>query len=132
MSAIKRNVAKIKTDLTHQHELDEIFAANKRKRLIRRLCFFSVIAFVASYFMISTLISQASSLEEKEEEKSKLKQELSELKKDQSALKEEIVKLNDDEYIAKLARRDYWVSENNEIIFNIPDEKKKEKEKTSE
>lgn len=40
-------------------------------------------------------------------------------------LQEEIVKLNDDDYIAKLARRDYFLSENNEIIFNLPKEKGK-------
>lgn len=124
MSAINRNVAKIQTDLAYQHEIAGINAVNKRKRVVRRLFFFFVFASVIAYFMISTLMSQASSLEKRESEKAKLQNELVDLKKDHSGLKEEIIKLNDDEYIAKLARKDYFLSENNEIIFNIPDEKK--------
>lgn len=123
MSAIKRNVAKLETKLTQQHEIAEIRVAKKRKRLVRRLSFFAIITFATAYFMISTLISQASVIEQKQAEKEKLEQELSQLKEDQSALKEEIVKLNDKEYISKLARRDYFLSDSNEIIFTIPDEK---------
>ena len=53
------------------------------------------------------------------------------LKDKQSALEEEIVKLNDDEYIAKLARRDYFLSDEGEIIFNIPDSDKEKEEEVS-
>ncbi len=35
------------------------------------------------------------------------------------------MKLNDDDYIAKLARKEYFLSEKNEIIFSIPENKKK-------
>ena len=122
MSAISRNVTKMKTDLVHKHDIAENQAATKRKRLIRRLSFFFVLAAATTYFMVSTLLSQASALEKKEAEKAKLQQELGEIKKEQKVLKREIVKLNDDEYIAKIARRDYFLSEQNEIIFNIPDE----------
>jgi cell division protein DivIC len=127
LGAIKRNVSKLHTDLTHQHEISEIRVAKKRKRLFRRLFFFAVFGFAAAYFMISTLISQASIIEKKKAEKEKLQLELSELREEQSALKEEIVKLNDKEYIAKLARRDYFLSESNEIIFTIPEDKKQKK-----
>jgi len=44
-------------------------------------------------------------------------------------LEEEIVKLNDDEYISKLARKDYFLSENGEVIFNIPENKDKDEKK---
>jgi len=62
------------------------------------------------------------------EEKQKADQELVALKKDETILKEEIIKLNDEEYIAKLARKDFFLSDSNEIIFNLPAEKK-DKEK---
>ena len=42
-------------------------------------------------------------------------------------LKEEIVKLNDDDYIAKLARKEYFLSDDNEIIFTLPEKRKKRK-----
>ena len=31
-----------------------------------------------------------------------------------------LAKLNDDEYIAKLARQEYFLSDKNEIIFSLP------------
>ncbi|NMD72202.1 septum formation initiator family protein [Bacillus sp. DNRA2] len=129
MSAIKKNVAKIQTELTHQHEIAEVRVARKRKKLIRRLFFFALMVIATGYLMISTLISQASTIDKKQEEKEKLQHNLSELKDEQNALKEEIIKLNDKDYIAKLARRDYFLSDNNEIIFNIPEEKKQKEVK---
>lgn len=127
MGAIKnRSVAKIQTSYAKQHEAVEINVGNKRKRLFRRLIVFTIGAAVLLFFMISTLVSQSSILEEKAAEKKKLDQELTALKQKEIILEEEIVKLNDDEYIAKLARKDYFLSEGDEVIFNIPEKKKKE------
>ena len=58
-----------------------------------------------------------------------MNKELVSLKKDEVLLKEEIVKLNDDEYIAKLARKDYFLSDKDEIIFTLPETKKQENSK---
>ncbi|WP_409296422.1 FtsB family cell division protein [Peribacillus sp. SCS-26] len=120
----KRNVSKIDTDYVTQQE-KQIQTVERRKRgLIRRLTAFGVIAAVLSCLLISTLVSQAAVLEQKKEQRTKLKGDLSRLEKREKDLKDEIVKLNDDEYIAKLARRDYFLSDKGEIIFNLP--KKKE------
>lgn len=69
-----------------------------------------------------TLLDQRAILQEKEDRKEVVEQELAKLEKEQQRLEEEIVKLNDDDYIAKIARRDYFMSEEDEIIFNIPDD----------
>lgn len=76
-----------------------------------------------SYLMITSFISQSSALDKKVAQKRQLEQELTHLKKQQEILKEDIIKLNDDDYLAKLARKEYFFSENGEIIFNIPEEK---------
>ena len=55
------------------------------------------------------------------DEKEQLEKELVALKKEEVLLKEEIVKLNDDDYIAKLARKEYFLSDDNEIIFTLPE-----------
>jgi cell division protein DivIC len=125
----KRNVAKIQTSYAKQQEVAEINVNMKRKRLFRRLSVFFIGAAVLFVFMISTLVSQSSVLDEKRAEKKKLDQELALLKKQEVMLEEEIVKLNDDEYISKLARKDYFLSENGEVIFNIPDNKEKDDKK---
>ncbi|KAB2328838.1 septum formation initiator family protein [Cytobacillus depressus] len=132
MGAVKkRNVAQIHTSYVEQQEAAEIHAERKRKLLFRRLAAFFVGVAVLSFFMISTLVSQSSTMEEKLAEKKKLEHELALLKEKEVALEEEIVKLNDDEYIAKLARKDYFLSENNEIIFNLPEQREKRNKKDS-
>lgn len=120
----KRNVSKIQTTYVEQHEYAEIASARKRKLLIRRLSLFLVFASLLSYLMISSYLSQTTKLEAKIAQKKKLDGELTELKRQQEILKEDIIKLNDDEYIAKLARKELFFSKPNETIFNIPEEKK--------
>jgi cell division protein DivIC len=125
MSAIrKKNIAKIENQYVQQREKAGIAESRKRKLLFRRLAVFALFASVISYLMISTYISQSSAFEKKQEDKEQLEQKLANLQKEQEILDEEIVKLNDDEYIAKLARKEYFLSEKNEIIFNLPKEKK--------
>jgi cell division protein DivIC len=130
MSAIRsRNIAKLQNQYSTQQESMEVSSARKRKLLYRRLMVFLIIAGSISFFMISTYVSQLSALEEKEATKKQLEKQLIGLEKKQQILEEEIIKLNDDEYIAKLARKEYFLSEDNEIIFNLPE---KEEEKSSQ
>jgi cell division protein DivIC len=125
LSSVKeKNIAKIQSTYVHQQEVAEIASARKRKLLYRRLSLFLVFAAVMSYLMITSFISQSSTLDKKVAQKRQLEQELTQLKKQQQMLKEDIVKLNDDDYLAKLARKEYFFSETGEIIFNIPEENK--------
>ncbi|WP_066059222.1 FtsB family cell division protein [Robertmurraya korlensis] len=124
----KHNISKIPSQYVQHQEKAVIQNARKRTLLMRRLTVFIVIVGLAAYFIVSTLLRQSATLEAMKEEKQKADQELVALKKDETILKEEIVKLNDEEYIAKLARKDYFLSNSNEIIFNLPVEKK-DKEK---
>jgi cell division protein DivIC len=125
MSAVReKNVAKIQSTYVKQQEIAEIASARKKKLLMRRLGLFTVLAAFVSYFMISHILAQAAVLQEKSAEQKQLVKQLSVLKKKQEILKENIVQLNDDDYIAKLARKDYFFSDKNEIIFNIPENKK--------
>lgn len=125
MSAIReKNVAKIQSTYVAQQEFAEIASSRKRKLLLRRLSLFLAFAVFVSYFMVSSFLTQASVVDAKKAQKKQLDKQLTELRKKQSVLKEDIVKLNDDDYIAKLARKEYFFSDKNEIIFNIPDKKK--------
>lgn len=128
MSAIrKRNISKLENEYTQQSEKAGIAEKRKRKVLFRRLAVFFVITTIISVVMISTFISRTSALESKLDEKERLEMELADLQKQQKLLEEEIVKLNDEEYIAKLARRDYFLSQEGEIIFNLPGNDQKER-----
>jgi cell division protein DivIC len=120
----KKSVSKIQTTYVKQQEYAEIASARKRKLLARRLSMFLVLASILSYLMISSTISQTAKLKAKIAQKKELNHQLTDLKNQQDILNENIIKLNDDDYIAKLARKEYFFSEKNEIIFTIPDEKK--------
>ncbi|MEH7416725.1 septum formation initiator family protein [Neobacillus drentensis] len=120
----KRNVSKIQTTYVEKQEYAEIASSRKRRLVLRRLSVFFVFAILLSYLMISNHISQTAKLEAKLAQKKKLDHQLANMKKQESILKEDIVKLNDDDYIGKLARKEYFFSEKDEVIFNIPDDKK--------
>nr|WP_295970496.1 septum formation initiator family protein [uncultured Bacillus sp.] len=128
MGALKKqSIAKLKTQYAIQQEEGQLHAARRKKVLIRRLTAFFVLAAVITFFMVSTVISQNKVEAKKLEEKEQLEKELVALKSEESLLKDEIVKLNDDEYIAKLARKEYFLSEKGEIIFTLPEEEKEKK-----
>lgn len=125
MGSLKnKKVAKINSKYMEQHEEHKISASRRKKLLVRRLTVFSIFAAILSYAIISTLISQSQTMEEMEKENLKVQQELTKAKKQETALRGEIVKLNDDEYLAKLARKEFFLSEDGEVIFTIPDDKK--------
>ena len=127
----KHNITKLQTNYALKKEESQISIARRKKGLYRRLTVFFVFAVAIAYLMISTIISQNSALANKTDEKEQLKKELVTLKKDEVLLKEEIVKLNDDEYIAKLARKEYFLSDDNEIIFTLPETENQEMVKAS-
>ena len=81
---------------------------------------FALITTVLSVLTVSTLLSQSAAIQKKEEAKQDVENKLMSLEKEQQLLEEEIIKLNDDEYIAKIARRDYFLSDEGEVIFNLP------------
>ncbi|OCA80685.1 cell division protein DIVIC [Bacillus sp. FJAT-27225] len=124
----KTNVARIKNEYSEAKHLSSEAALRKRKGLIRRLSAFALLAALLTYFTISSMYTRATMLEDKKAEKERLHHQLSELKHEREVLKEEIKKLNDDEYLAKYARKEYFYSDEGEIIFTLPDdENKKEK-----
>ena len=131
MPSPKHNITKLQTNYALQKEESQISIARRKKGLYRRLTVFFVFAVAIAYLMISTIISQNSALANKTDEKEQLKKELVTLEKDEVLLKEEIVKLNDDEYIAKLARKEYFLSNDNEIIFTLPETENQEMVKAS-
>ncbi len=124
----KMPLASLETEYMRQQEISTRKAAKRRKLLIRRLSVFLILMVALSYLLITTIVSRGTVLEAKREEKSKLEETLAKLERKQTMLENEIVKLNDDDYIAKLARSEYFLSDKGEIIFNIPEPEKKEEQ----
>ncbi|KIL52466.1 FtsB family cell division protein [Jeotgalibacillus campisalis] len=117
----RKNVTSLENQYAAEQKQSEQRRAQHMKRLMRRLSFFIIFAVVVGGLLISSMVTRANVLDEKKAEKVQLEEQVVQLKKDETKLNNEIEKLNDDEYIAKLARRDYFLSDEGEIIFNIPE-----------
>ena len=131
MSNLHKNDANRKKIL-HKLNNDNIDAANKEaKKLVkiraarnRRLAAVFVILLFIIGFLGNTLMNQNERLEEKRQILKEREEELVQAIETQELLKLQLAKLDDDEYIAKLARKEYFLSEEGEIIFTIPNKKK--------
>lgn len=88
----------------------------------RRIFAFLVFASVAIIVLSTMVMKQNERLATKEQEKAKVAAQLEDVKEIQEMLNLQIAKLEDDDYIAKLARKEYFLSEEGEIIFTIPKE----------
>lgn len=102
----------------------------KRNKLVRRRTIF---IFVVGLFLIGIALVP---LLKNQQESSRLDlihrqslEELKETKEKQEDLEYQILLLEDEEYIAKLARQELNLSKSNEILINLP---KKEETKTDE
>lgn len=127
----KRNVRTLQNDYVRSNP--QATSQRKAKQKVmkrRRLLLFFIFATVVTAGLFKTLIVQNERLTEKEFQKAEIEQQLESVQETQEMLNLQITKLEDDEYIAKLARKEYFLSEEGEIIFTIPsgDNAKKDKQ----
>ncbi|WP_277586860.1 FtsB family cell division protein [Psychrobacillus antarcticus] len=121
----RKQIASINTDYVRSIERQESRNKAKKVRLARRLVFFTIMSVALVGFLVSTLLNSKSAYEEKQLQKEQVAQELEQVKEEQEMLKVQISKLNDDEYIGKLLRKQYFLSEEGEIIFTLPGKEEK-------
>ncbi|MBC1478530.1 FtsB family cell division protein [Listeria welshimeri] len=100
----------------------------RRIALFRRLVFMAIIFVVVGGLLTITYTKQVLSLNEKKEKQVQVDKKMVAMKDEEEALNDQIKKLHNDDYIAKLARSEYYLSKDGEIIFNIPEENSKQKE----
>ncbi|MEK4227910.1 FtsB family cell division protein [Solibacillus sp. FSL H8-0538] len=116
-----RNVKTLENDYVRSNPMASKKIKKKQAVLRRRrLLVFFIGAACITAFLVSTIMSQNERLAIKEAHKIEVAAELEVVKEKQEMLKLQITKLEDDEYIAKLARKEYFLSEEDEIIFTIP------------
>lgn len=102
----------------------------KRQKVLRsrRLLVFYILSAIVIVFLANMANNQKERLAEKEAKKADVLAELEAVKEQQDMLNLQIQQLEDDEYIAKLARKEYFLSEEGEIIFTIPEDKGKQED----
>ncbi|EPX8739475.1 FtsB family cell division protein [Listeria monocytogenes] len=102
--------------------------SRRRIALFRRLAFMAIIFAVVGGLLTITYTKQVLTLKEKKEKQVQVDKKMVAMKDEQDSLNEQIKKLHNDDYISKLARSEYYLSKDGEIIFNIPEENSKQKE----
>lgn len=103
---------------------------SKRQKIFlrRRLALYTIIAGIILFGLIDYLGYKRDQLTEQQQELAATEKELEAANEQQEMLELQISKLEDDEYIAKLARKEYFLSEEGEIIFTIPEKDKDKKD----
>lgn len=119
------SVASIETEYVRSMQRKEDWRRKQKKRLRVKLLVFAMIVVITFGGIAIYNHQQKVLLASKEQEKELLVEQLTVKTSEQDQLKKQLLKLDDEEYIAKLARKEYFVSNENEIIFSLPEEKKK-------
>lgn len=125
---VSNSVSRIHQDFVKQEQLRERRMHNKKVSLYRNLAIMATIFVVLVGSLLFMLVKQHDLLQQKEQEKIVLQEELEKEKESQKELKTQIVKLDDDDYIAKIVRKDLFLSKKGEKIFNIPNPTEDSKE----
>lgn len=121
----QQNYTKLDNDYVRKADKAINLKVQSRKRKIRRIVFFAVVPVIIICILFNVLAHQNEALEEKEKKKVEVEHQLAKLKEEQEQLNLEITQLEDDEYIAKILRKEYFLSEEGEIIFVIPEKEDK-------
>lgn len=118
----KNGIETLNNDYVRSNETKK---KQKRKQTIyrrRRIALYLIVAGIFVIGLTDLLFYQKDRLAQKEVEMQTLQKQLAEVEDQQEKLKLQIMKLEDDDYIAKLARKEYFLSDEGEIIFTIPSE----------
>ena len=133
----ERNRSKV-TQLRNEYTQTKTVQAHRenkfRKQRKRRVASIAVVSglFIAGLSM--NLVKNTQLISDLDAQKVAAAEELEHVEATQENLHNEVKKLQDDEYIAKLARSQYYLSKEGEIVFSFPEDNaaKIQKEETLE
>ena len=115
-----KGVTHLKNQYTKQKTL-EAHRNKKRKRIVqKRMAVILAVGFTFVFLLGMQLIKSKNRAVALQDETTHAQSELDRVMTKQDDLKYYIGLLEDEEYIAKLARNEYYLSEENELIFTFP------------
>lgn len=128
-----KNVQSLNNDYIRSNPQAKI-QYKKRQAVLRRrrMAIFFIFAAVVIAGLVQANRVQNERLDAKVEQKEAVAEKLEQALEKEEMLKLQIAKLEDDEYIAKLARKEFFLSEEGEIIFTMPNSSEDDNEKKSE
>lgn len=105
------------TAYLEDRELFEKVRKKRRRGLARRLAAFFILVGIAAVSITSVVTSQQAVIAEKQQQKVYYQQKVSQIQKQGHTLKSEVKKLNNLDYVGKIARRDYFLTKKGETVF---------------
>lgn len=119
----KPRIARMKNDFIETKTLENIRAHKRHKQLKRRMRIIIAAGMLLVVLAGSTLARNYVKLQDLEEQRVVAQQELESLDLQQEELAYYIGLLEDEEYVTKLARSEYYLTKDNEIVFSFPDDR---------
>ena len=105
----------------------------KKMRVVRRrIALFGGIMLAIIILLCIMLVFQKHSNEKDAVERKHKEEQFQKQQDEEIALKEKLNNLNDKDYIEKVARDDYYLSNKGEVIFRLPGDNKSSKSKPSD
>ncbi|MRG88185.1 FtsB family cell division protein [Salinibacillus xinjiangensis] len=122
MNQDKGPVTRLNSNYMKQYDAQMERHKRRKKRLYRRLTLFAVLIVAVFGYLLNYHLDQRQLYNEKVNQYEQLQQDLDKLKAEEKDLKEEMNLLKDTDYILQIARKDYFLSKEGEIIFNVPED----------
>lgn len=115
-------VTQLQNDYTQTKTVQAYRDHKQKKGVKRRVAAIAAISGVLIFTLGANLFSSTRQLSQMEDEKVVSAEELEQVEKDNEHLQSEIKKLEDEDYIAKLARSQYYLTKDDEIVFSFPED----------
>lgn len=118
----KGNVTQLENEFTQTKTVQAHRETKFKKQKKRRI---AAIVTISSAFILAlsvNLVKNTQEIAALDTANVAAAEELTDVEKQHESLQDEVKKLEDDDYIAKLARSQYYLSQEGEIIFSFPED----------
>ncbi|HLQ95679.1 MAG TPA: septum formation initiator family protein [Pseudogracilibacillus sp.] len=122
MARPEKPVTKIKSSYMNHYDAKQERQRRRKKRLFQRLTIIGLAFLVVFGVMFTYHIKQRAQQAEIEKQHEELTNKMDGLENTEDALSEEIDLLNDEDYILDIARTNYFLSKEGELIIQTEDE----------
>lgn len=119
---MSQKITKLSNDYTKQVDREKRIKQMEKAVIRKRMMLFTPLFGVAIISIAITAMLQFNNNNRLEAELIEAKQTLDDVNLEEQALLEEIQLLQDDNYLARIARSEFYMSEEGEIIFNLSDD----------
>lgn len=116
------NVKRIRSNYMNKYDAKQERFKRRQRLLRRRLIVFGIIFFITIAAFAHAYIEKQSLYAKKQQEYENLEEELTNLQAEETALQEEINLLQDEDYVLRIAKTNYFLTKEGEIIFKLTEE----------